>query len=156
MPSVSERVLNPRPGADPTPPGARKLRRRTGVTGAMVGMVVLTTLANVINYTSSLVFSRALEPVGFGELTSLLALSLMLAVPLGAAQTVVAQRVATWHAAGKPEPIGWVVRHALGHVATLGAAMGVIYVACIPLVISVLNIRQPGPAIALAPLVVLS
>jgi O-antigen/teichoic acid export membrane protein len=122
----------------------------------MAVMVVLSTLANGVNYASSLVFSRVLEPVGFGELTSLLALSLVLAVPLGAAQTIVAERVAVARAAGDDTRVGWLIRHALGHVAMLGAIVGVLYVVSIPLVVSVLDIRQPGPVIALAPLVVLS
>jgi O-antigen/teichoic acid export membrane protein len=122
----------------------------------MVAMAVLNTAANVIFYASSLVFSRILEPVGFGELTSLLALSLVLAVPTGAAQTVVAERIATAKAAGDMERVRYMIRLGLGHVTAIAAVVGVIYIACIPLVVEVLAIRQPGPAIALAPLVVLT
>ena len=67
---------------------------------ALIAMVVLTSAANVVNYASNLIFSRLLEPVGFGDLTALLALSVVLTVPLGAAQTVIAERVAVAHAAG--------------------------------------------------------
>lgn len=119
-------------------------------------MVVLTTIANVVNYVSSLVFSRLLEPVGFGELTSLLALSVVLAVPLGAAQTVVAERIATAHAAGDMDRVRYLIRLAVGHVTALGLVAGALYVVCIPLVVSALDLRQPGPAIALTPLVVLT
>lgn len=119
-------------------------------------MVALTSLANVLNYGSSLVFSRILEPVGFGELTSLLALSVVLAVPLGAAQTVVAERVAAARLAGDGARVRWLVRYALGHVAVLGLGAGLLYAAAIPIVIDVFGIREPGPAIALVPLVVFS
>ena len=119
-------------------------------------MVALSSVANVINYTSGLAFSRLLAPVGFGELTSLLALLIVLAVPLGAAQTAVAQRVAIAHAAGDTQRLRYLVRYALGHVMTLAIAGGLIYIACIPLVISGLHIRQPGPAIALAPLIIVT
>jgi O-antigen/teichoic acid export membrane protein len=119
-------------------------------------MVVLSSLANVINYASSLVFSRLLEPTGFGELTSLLALSVVLAVPLGAASTVVAERIAVAHAAGDEARIRYLVRYALGHVGALAVAVGAVYVLCIPLVVEALDIREPGPAIALAPLIVVT
>jgi O-antigen/teichoic acid export membrane protein len=128
----------------------------SAVSGGMAAMVVLYTAANVVNYSSSFVFSRILEPVGFGELTSLLALSLVLAVPTGAAQTVVAERVAVANAAGDLDRVRYLIRLGLGHVAAIAAVVGLVYVACIPLVIEVLGIRQPGPAIALAPLVVLT
>jgi O-antigen/teichoic acid export membrane protein len=121
-----------------------------------IAYVVLTQVANATNYTSNLVFSRQLGTVGFGELTSLLALALVLAVPLGAAQTIVAERVALAHAAGDTARVAFLARHALGHVLTLGTVAGVLYLACIPLIVNVLDIREPGPVIALAPFVVLN
>jgi O-antigen/teichoic acid export membrane protein len=119
-----------------------------------VTLVVLSQAANVLNYGSNLVFSRILEPEGFGELTALLAFALVLAVPLAAAQTVVAERIAVAHAAGDEDRVRYLVRHALGHVAALGGVVGVLYVAAIPITQDVLGIRHPGPVIALAPFVV--
>jgi O-antigen/teichoic acid export membrane protein len=130
--------------------------RLKAVSRGTVVYVLLTQAANAINYASNLVFSRQLGTVGFGELTSLLALALVLAVPLGAAQTIVAERVAVAHAAGDQERVAFLARHALGHVFTLGSIAGIVYLACIPLIISVLDIREPGPVIALAPFVVLN
>ena len=150
MPSA----LDPRPPS----PQVERTRRRALLRsrGGIVAMVVLTSVANVVNYASSLVFSRLLEPVGFGELTSLLALSVVLTVPLGAAQTVVAERVAVAHAAGDDTRVRYLIRHALGHVGALAAGVGVLYLLSIPLLVEVLSIRAPGPAIALAPLIVLT
>jgi len=133
------------------------LRARLDAIGSgTLWFVALTQAANVVNYASNLVFSRQLGAVGFGELTSLLALALILAVPLGAAQTIVAERVAIAHAAGDQERVKFLARHALGHVLTLGSIVGVLYVAAIPLTVDVLDIREPGPVIALAPFVVLN
>jgi O-antigen/teichoic acid export membrane protein len=134
--------------------GLRGLLKRIPA-GQALGLIVLTSLANVVNYASSLAFSRVLEPVGFGELTSLLALSIVLAVPLGAAQTVLAERIATARAAGDENRVRYLIRYALGHVTVLAVVCGLVYVACIPLVVEALGIREPGPAIALAPLLVL-
>ena len=134
--------------------GSAPRRRLLAVTAGGLTMVVLAQAANVLNYASNLVFSRILEPVGFGELTALLAFALVLAVPLAAAQTVVAERIAVAHAAGDEDRVRYLVRHALGHVATLGAIVGIVYVALIPVIQDVLDIREPGPVIALAPFVV--
>lgn len=118
--------------------------------------VALTQGANIANYASNLAFSRQLGKVGFGELTALLALALILAVPLGAAQTIVAERVALAHAAGDEGRVAYLARHALGHVLTIGSIVGILYVALIPLTERALDIREPGPVIALAPFVVLN
>jgi O-antigen/teichoic acid export membrane protein len=122
----------------------------------MAAMVVLTSAANVVNYASSFVFSRLLEPVGFGELTSLLALSVVLTVPLGAAQTVVAERISVAHAAGDEQRVRYLIRYALGHVGVLAVVIGLLYLLSVPLLIELFDIRNPGPALALAPLVVLT
>jgi O-antigen/teichoic acid export membrane protein len=129
---------------------------RAQLGGGTLAFVVLSQAANVANYASTLVFSRVLEPTGFGELTSLLALALVLAVPLGAGQVVVAERIATAHAAGDQERVWFLARHALGHVATLGTIAGVLYLVATPVTLKVLDIREPGPVIALAPYLVLA
>src|SRR5688572_16739352 len=79
--------------ATPTP------RRRAAL--GISGLAVLTLLASALNYVSSLIFSRVLDPVGFGELTAMLALGAIISVPTGAAQTVVAERVAVHTATGR-------------------------------------------------------
>jgi O-antigen/teichoic acid export membrane protein len=119
-------------------------------------MAALTLIASALNYLSSAVFSRILDPVGFGDLTSLLALAVILAVPTGAAQTVVAERVAFHAAAGEMGNVRYLIRHAFGHVVTIGAIVTGVYVACIPLVIDLFNLRVPGPAIALSGVILLS
>ena len=139
---------------EPPPPDGRRRRLLALIGTGSATLVVLSQVANVLNYASNLAFSRILEPSGFGELTALLALAVVLAVPLGAAQTVVAERIAVAHANGDEERVRYLVRHALGHVAALGAVVGVIYIALIPVTQEVLGIRQPGPVIALAPFVV--
>jgi O-antigen/teichoic acid export membrane protein len=113
-------------------------------------MVGLTLVASGLNYLSSVIFSRMLGPVGFGELTSLLALSVIVAVPTGAAQTVIAERVATHAHAGRIDVLRYSIRHAFAHVTAIAVAATVLYCACIPLIIDVLNLRVPGPAIALS------
>lgn len=127
-----------------------RMRRGTTV------MVALTTLASATNYASTLVFSRLLSPEGFGDLTALLALSVVIAVPTGAAQTVMAERVAVYAAEGQIERLRYLVRHATAHVATISLLAGAAYTFCIPLVDRALDLQAVGAAIALAPLIVVS
>jgi O-antigen/teichoic acid export membrane protein len=143
-------VLNPHPPESPPAPSAS-----LGASGAITAMVVLSTLASMTNYASNIVFSRILDPVGFGELTSLLAFAVILSVPTNAAQTVIAERIAVYRAEGRSDVVAYLLRHAAAHVWVIALAVGALYTACIPLVIDVLGLRHPGPAIALAPLVVL-
>ncbi|MFP5369224.1 MAG: lipopolysaccharide biosynthesis protein [Actinomycetes bacterium] len=117
---------------------------------------VLTLVASGVNYLSNLVFSRLLEPASFGDLTALLALSVVVAVPTAAAQTRTAERVAVYHASGDERTIRYLVRHALAHLATLAVIATGIYVALIPLVVEALDLRAWGPAAALAPLIFFS
>jgi O-antigen/teichoic acid export membrane protein len=123
--------------------------------GASV-MVVLALIASTLNYASNLIFSRILEPASYGDLTALLALLVVITVPTGAAQTVIAERVASNAAAGRIERIGYLLRHALAHVLVIALAVSFIYTVSIPLVVDVLDLQAIGPALALAPLITLS
>lgn len=129
---------------------ARIRRIAPSAATGMTIMALLTAFANLLNYTSNLVFSRVLEPVGFGELTSLLALAVVISVPLAAAQTIIAEQIARARAARDVDRIRYLIRLSVGHVSTIAALVTAAYVFCIPLVMSALEIREPGPAIALA------
>lgn len=123
---------------------------------ATSAMVVLTLLASVTNYASNIVFSRLLSPASYGDFTALIAFSVIASVPTGAAQTVVAERIAVLQAEGKRERVRYLIRHATAHVGTIAVLLGALYIACIPLVKTALGLQAIGPAIALAPLLVLS
>ncbi|MGH2867853.1 MAG: hypothetical protein ACRDNK_09845 [Solirubrobacteraceae bacterium] len=119
-------------------------------------MVALTLVASALNYGSNVLFSRVLNPVGYGELTSLFALSVVLAVPTGAAQTVIAERIAVYAAEGRMERVRYLIRHALAHVSVIALGAGVIYIIASPLVVNLLSLRHEGVALALAPVLMLA
>lgn len=119
-------------------------------------MVVLTLLASATNYASNVVFSHLLSPASYGDFTALIAFTVIAAVPTGAAQTVIAQRVAVLLSEGQRERVRYLIRHATAHVASIATVLGLLYIACIPLVKSALNLQTVGPALALAPLLILS
>lgn len=119
-------------------------------------MVVLTFVASALNYGSNVLFSRVLNPVGYGELTSLFALSVVLAVPTGAAQTVIAERIAVYAAEGRMDRVRYLIRHASAHVSVIGVGAGIVYVIATPLVVDLLALRHEGAALALTPVLVLA
>jgi O-antigen/teichoic acid export membrane protein len=140
-----------------TAPGGRdRTGSRPFLYRATTVMVLLTTLASVVNYASQIIFSRLLTPESYGDLTALLALMIVAAVPTGAAQTVVADRIATHMANGNVDAARYLIRHAVAHVAMVSLVLGVIYSLSLPLVIPALNLQSAGPAFALIPLLVLA
>jgi O-antigen/teichoic acid export membrane protein len=140
----------PAPAAHGERPASRRVRQ-----GA-VAMVVLTLLASAINYGSNVIFSHVLDPTGYGELTALFALSVVLAVPTVAGQTIIAERVAVYASKGRDDQVRYLLRHALAHVSVIAGIAGLIYLAATPLVVSLLGLRHAGVAIALAPVIVLA
>jgi O-antigen/teichoic acid export membrane protein len=132
--------------------GARLEARLGRATTVMIG---LTLLASVTNYASNIVFSRLLSPASYGDFTALIAFSVIAAVPTGAAQTVVAERIAVLLAEGEHERARYLIRHAVAHIGMIALIVGVVYAACIPLIKPALGLQTVGPAIALMPLLVL-
>lgn len=118
-------------------------------------MVILTLVASALNYGSNILFSHVLNPAGYGELTALFALSVVLAVPTGAAQTMIAQRIAVYAAEGRMDRVRYFVRHAFAHVSVIAVGVGIVYLAATPLVVKALGLRHAGVAIALTPVLVL-
>jgi O-antigen/teichoic acid export membrane protein len=119
-------------------------------------MMALTLLASGVNYASNLIFSRVLTPAGYGDFTALIALTVIVAVPSGAAQTIVADRLAAYGAAGDRTTIAYLIRHAAAHVLVYATVLGTLYLAAIPLINSVMDLQSSGSAVALAPMLVLS
>jgi O-antigen/teichoic acid export membrane protein len=156
--SPPERTTASLPDAAPAAvrPGSGVAALRESMTRGATVMVMLTLAASAVNYASNIIFSRLLNPAEFGDLTAVLAFSVIAALPTAAAQTMIAERVARNAAQGQVEQMRWFIRHALGHVVTVAALVGVLYALALPLMIELLEIRAPGPAIALLPLLVLT
>lgn len=133
-----------------------RVRSALSTRRGVVGLAVLTGMSSLVTYAGTLLLSRLLEPAGFGDLTALLALALIIANPAVAAQTVVASRVAHWKTEDGDERLALFIRHAFAHMAMVATLITLVYAACIPLVVSVFQLGAVGPAIALTPLVWLS
>jgi O-antigen/teichoic acid export membrane protein len=118
-------------------------------------MVILTLVASALNYGSNVIFSHVLDPAGYGELTALFALSVVIAVPTVAGQTMIAERIATHAAEGRVDRVKYLVRHALAHVSVIAGIAGLLYLAATPLVVKLLGLRHEAVAVALTPVLVL-
>lgn len=136
--------------------GQLDARFETSLGRATAVMVGLTLLASATNYASNVVFSRLLSTASYGDLTALLAFTVIAALPTGAAQTVVAERLAVLFGSGKRDSARYLIRHALAHVGLIALILGLLYGASIPLVKPMLGLQAYGPALALAPLLVLT
>jgi O-antigen/teichoic acid export membrane protein len=115
-----------------------------------------TLAASATNYLSNVILGRVLTPASFGDLTALLSLTVIVSIPAGAAQAIVAQRIARNRHDGADGEVAWAIRYSTGHIGVAALAVGLVYAMCIPLVESVLDLQAVGPAIALVPLIVLS
>lgn len=119
-------------------------------------LTVANLLASMLNYGSNIAFGRLLAPEGYSELTSLLALTVILGVSATAAQTVLAERVAYYRSQGDSHTVRYLARHSLAHLGVIGVGVGLAVLIATPLLMEVLSIRQPGPIFALAALSVVS
>jgi O-antigen/teichoic acid export membrane protein len=131
--------------ADEHPPPAE----RSNAKGVSV-LTILVLLGSGLNYLSSVIFSRVLDPVGFGELTSLLALAAIVAVPTVAGQTLVAERVAVHASQGRLDRVRYMVRHGSAHILVIATAGTVAYLLCIPIIAEVMSLEVVTPAVALS------
>lgn len=153
--SPTDQEIGSLTASDAPPPAAGVgLSKRFG--RATTAMVFLTLVASATNYASNIVFSHLLTTAQYGDLTALIAFTVIAAVPTAAAQTVIAERVAVFLAKGEDDRVRYLLRHAVGHVVAIATIGAVIYAACIPLVKSALGLQTVGPALALGPLLVLS
>lgn len=126
---------------------------RVRITRGVLLLSTLTMAASAVNYGSNLAFARVLTPASYGDLTSLLALFMVVVVPFTAGQTRIATRVAAFAAEGRHDRVRWAVRRALAHLTVIAVVATLLYCAAIPLVTSALHLQAIGPAIALAALV---
>jgi O-antigen/teichoic acid export membrane protein len=146
-----------RDASAPAPSSGVSLRDRLGrLTGPTIAVFSLTFAASGVNYASNIIFSRVLTPAQFGDLTALLALTVIAAVPSGAIQTVMADRLAAHMASGHPMRAAYLIRHATAHLSVYVGVLCVVYIASTPFLGGVLNLQSNSTLIALAPMLMLS
>lgn len=124
-----------------------------GMTRQVLLLTALSLAGSAMNYASNLAFARALTPASYGDLTSLLALSVVVAVPFTAAQTRVAARVSAYSRQGRWDRVQYVVRNALAHLTVIAIGATLLYFAIIPAIVPLLHLSAIGPALALGALI---
>lgn len=108
------------------------------------------TLANLSNYLFHVVISRMLGPRDYGALGALLSAFILISVPAGALQVVVAKRVAMHRARGEDELSGRLVRTMLVRFLVAGAVLGLIVAAASPIISEFLHLETLTPTLILA------
>jgi O-antigen/teichoic acid export membrane protein len=141
--------------ADPTastttdgPPPAGRIGR--GTLNATLILTAANLFASLLNYVSNIAFGRILAPEGYSELSSLLALTVIFGVTAAAGQTVLAERVAFYRAAGDLHTVRYLARHSIAHMAVIGGVVALAVLLSTPLLMELLSVNQPGPILALA------
>lgn len=112
--------------------------------------VAASAAVNGSNFTFHAIISRMLGPAGYGELSALLNLTVVLAVPLGALEAAVTRSVAARCANG--EPLG--MRRLSVQAGTGGALVFGLWVAVSPLVGGFLHLATPLPLLVIGAWVV--
>ena len=141
--------------AQPLSAANRRIRApRARLAGGVIALSTLSIAASAVNYGSNLAFARALTPASYGDLTSLLAMSVVLAVPFAAVQTRLAGRIAARGSAGAR--VGGLVRGAVKRLTVISLAATVSYCVAIPLVADLLHLQAIGPHLALTALLFVS
>jgi glycosyltransferase involved in cell wall biosynthesis/O-antigen/teichoic acid export membrane protein len=112
-------------------------------------------LLNGSNYVFHVVVSRLLGPASYGSLASLLAVVLVLSVPFGVLQTVLAQRTAALVATGRADEVPGLAAAALKGLTPVAWLLGAVVALAAPALAFFLHLGV-GSALLLAPYVVVS
>lgn len=114
------------------------------------------TLANVSNYVFHVVISRLLGPEDYGALGALLSAFIIVSVPAGALQVLVAKRISQLRATGDPSRAGGVLVAMLRGAAAIALVAGAVVAAASPLTRDFMKLRSLTPALIFAGFVALS
>jgi O-antigen/teichoic acid export membrane protein len=126
---------------------------RERVVHGVTVLSVLSIVAGVLNYGSNLAFGHVLGVASYGDLTTLMALFVVISVPFAAAQTRIAQRAAKHVDRGEAAQLTQLVRGTASQMVALGVVATAIYCACVPLIADVLSLHSVWSAYALAPMI---
>lgn len=144
IPGVRARVL----------PARRKLLQQ-GLSWDVLLLFGAVAVQNGSNYGFHLVISRLLGPAEYGSLAALLALLMVVSVPLGVVQTVVAKRVAILRAEGRESDITALAVRTTKAIAPVALAGLLAVAATSPLIGALLGTQAPAAAL-LGPFVLLA
>lgn len=117
-------------------------------------LFVALTIANLSNYIFHVVISRMLGPAEYGALGALLSVFILISVPAGAMQVVVAKRVAVLQARGEPGSVGQLLRSMLRGGIFFAIYSGVLVAAWAPALSHFLRLGSSVPGFLVAAYVV--
>jgi O-antigen/teichoic acid export membrane protein len=116
-----------------------------GAVRAGLVVLVLTTGLNAANYLFQVLAARFLGPSDYGALAALLAIIMVVGLPFGAVQLVVARTVAHENTRGRPEEGAAFARQALGLVAVAGLLAAAITIIASAPIATLLQVDGAAP-----------
>jgi O-antigen/teichoic acid export membrane protein/glycosyltransferase involved in cell wall biosynthesis len=116
-------------------------------------LVLALGLQNASNFIFHLAVSRVLGPTSYGALAAILAIALVVSVPFGVVQTVVAKRVSLLRVSGREVEIREATARATKGTAAVGIGLAVLFLAASPLLAAPLHVGE-GSVALLGPYVV--
>ncbi|MFN2611351.1 MAG: glycosyltransferase [Actinomycetota bacterium] len=117
-------------------------------------LFIALTVANLSNYVFHVVISRMLGPAQYGALGALLSVFILISVPAGALQVVVAKRVAVLHARGDHGSIGQMLKSMMRGGVMFALYSGILVAAWAPALSHFLRLGSVVPGFLIAALVV--
>ena len=106
------------------------------------------TLANLSNYVFHVVISRLLGPEDYGALGALLSAFIIVSVPAGALQVLVAKRISVLRASGDSSRAGGLLLAMLRSAGTIALLSGVAVAAASPLIRDFMRLGSLVPALS--------
>jgi glycosyltransferase involved in cell wall biosynthesis/O-antigen/teichoic acid export membrane protein len=118
-------------------------------------LVLALGLQNASNFLFHVAVSRLLGPTSYGALAAILAIALVVSVPFGVVQTLVAKRVSVLRVSDRESDILEETARATKGMAAVGAALAVLFAAASPLIAGPLHIGE-GSVVLLVPYILFS
>src|SRR5258708_7580865 len=103
-------------------------------------VITISTLVNFLNYLFNLIMGRLLNPTQFGEVATLVGLSMIISVPAASLTTLMARQTSTLHAKSNPVQIFQLFSTSSQSVFLLASLATLIFWALIPFLAQFLHI----------------
>ncbi len=113
-----------------------------GYYGPAFIMLIATVLGGLCNYIFQIYMSGKLEPTSYSELSSILAILMIISIPSSTVQNVLIRYVAKYHAVGNEDGISWLLRRVLLSMTIVATVVTVAILFLSPYFIHVLKLSS--------------
>lgn len=115
-------------------------------------MLIATVLSGIFNYGFQIAMLRMLGPENYGVLFSLTALFMIVSLPAGTIQTIIAKYVSSFRASGERGKISYLLAHTLQKLSKILLVVLIFYLILSKLIAGFLNIPSLLPVVIVGPI----